>query len=211
MPCSDQVCEDTLTFYRKTRASGAVALFTKAFVEAGNSKLVKFFMFRLWKNSLQKNQKQQLKMKSVVERLFGSNVVYLPFAAWKKYTKENIMDRKNTMLHKLKDKNELLETQVLKVAAVNTVHEAEIRNLRAELTKCKTENEASSILIKNLQSNLKEERRRVVGISSILHPLAENWKLLDKLIEATTAQVRTLLLQSGQDIPRLVSEHLFRR
>ena len=208
MPCSDQVCEDTLTFYRKTRASGAVALFTKAFVEAGNSKLVKFFMFRLWKNSLQKNQKQQLKMKSVVERLFGSNVVYLPFAAWKKYTKENIMDRKNTMLHKLKDKNELLETQVQKIAAVNTVQEAEIRNLRAELIKCKAENEASSILIKNLQSNLKEERHRVVGISSVLHPLAENWKLLDKLIEATTAQVRTLLLQSGQDIPRLVSETL---
>lgn len=202
MPCSDQVCEDTLTFYRKTRASGAVALFTKAFVEAGNSKLVKFFLFRLWKNSLQKNQRQQLKMKNVVERLFGSNVVFLPFAAWKKYTKENIMDRKNAMLNKLKDKNELLESQVLKFAAVSTAQEAEIRNLRAELTKCKAENETSSTLIKNLQSNIKEERHRVVGISSVLNPLAENWKLLDKLIEATTAQVRSLLLQSGKDIPR---------
>ena len=209
MSCSDQVCEDTLTFYRKTRASGAVALFTKAFVEAGNSKLVKFFMFRLWKNSLRKNQKQQLKMKNVVERLFGSNVVYLPFAAWKKYTKENIMDRKNAILNKLKDKTELLESQVLKIAAVSTAQETEIRSLRTELTKCKAENEASMNLIKSLQSSLKKERHRVVGMSSVLNPLAENWKLLDKLIEATTTQVRTLLLQSGKDIPRLFKSMYF--
>ncbi len=84
MPCCELICENTLTFYRKTRAAGAASLFTKAFVEAGNSKLVKFFIFRLLKNSYEARVRKKQKMKSVVERLFGTNIVYIPFAAWRR-------------------------------------------------------------------------------------------------------------------------------
>ena len=209
MPCSDQFCEDTLTFYRKTRAAGAVALFTKAFVEAGNSKLVKFFLFRLWKNSLQKNQQQQNKMKNIVQRLFGSNVVFLPFAAWKKYTKENIMERKNRFLAQYKEKNELLESQVLKTAATCALQEAEIKSLRADLAKYKAEKETATNLISSLQSQLKTERNRVVRMSSLLQPLAEHWKLTDKFVATLSQQVRAMLLNNGMGLSSYDYSHIF--
>jgi hypothetical protein len=71
MKCAELECENTLTFYRKTRAAGAATLFTKAFVEAGYSKLIKFVVFRLLKNSCQARSRSRLRKKAVVEKLFG--------------------------------------------------------------------------------------------------------------------------------------------
>lgn len=119
VPCSELVCENTLTFYRKTRAAGAAALFNKAFVEAGNSKLVKFFIFRLLRNSFENRKREQLKMKSVVERMFGQNVVYFPFAAWRRYTRESILERKNRVVATLEDRVKQLEAQISRLTADN--------------------------------------------------------------------------------------------
>jgi hypothetical protein len=111
MSCCDSMCENTLTFYRKTKAAGAAELFTKAFVEAGSSKLVKFFVFRLLKNSFEIRKRKQMKMKNVVERLFGANVVFLPFSAWKRYTRENILRRKDKMISQLTERLQAMEMQ----------------------------------------------------------------------------------------------------
>lgn len=126
MPCADLMCEQTLTFYRKTRAAGAAALFTKAFVEAGNSKLVKFFIFRLLKNSYEARSRKNIKMKTVIERLFGTNIVYLPFTAWRRFTKENIVARKEKTIQTLHEKISNLETQVNKLFAENKKQEDEV-------------------------------------------------------------------------------------
>lgn len=109
MACVEQDCENALTFYRKTRAAGAATLFNKAFVEAGNSKVVKFLIFRLLRNGFLQRKREQLKKRSVVEKLFGSNLVYIPFAAWRRYTKENIMNRKEQMISSLSEKLKNLE------------------------------------------------------------------------------------------------------
>lgn len=148
-------------------------------------------------------------MRNIVERLFGTNVVFLPFAAWKKYTKENIMDRKNRMISQQKEKAEILESQIFKIAASNSANEAEIRSLRAEVTKYKTEKDNSNKLINELEGRLKEERNRVVGMASVLQPLAEYWRLTDKFITGEITQVRSLILHSGVDMPSYDYSHIF--
>lgn len=117
MPCSDQLAEQSLIFYKKTRAAGAASLFTNAFLEAGNSKLVKFLVFRLLKNSFETRNKQRMKMNTVVERLFGANLVFMPFAAWKRYTKENILNRKDKRIKKLEDQIKMMEGQMNKMSS----------------------------------------------------------------------------------------------
>ena len=125
--CSELVCENTLTFYRKTRAAGAAALFTKAFVEAGNSKLVKFFIFRLLRNSFEVRKKQQMKMKNVVNKFFGTNTVYIPFSAWRRYTRQNITERKNRMIEALEEKVRVLEIHNRKLTTENASLSEEVR------------------------------------------------------------------------------------
>ncbi|RYG70157.1 hypothetical protein EON64_00880 [archaeon] len=104
MSCAEDDCEKTVTFYRKTRAAGAATLFNKAFVEAGNTKVIKFIVFRLLKNSFQSRQREQLKKKTVVEKFFGTNLVHFPFQAWRRYTKENIVSRKDKTIAKLSER-----------------------------------------------------------------------------------------------------------
>lgn len=115
MPCSDQLSEQALIFYKKTRAAGAASLFTNAFLEAGNSKLVKFLVFRLLKNSFESRNRQRLKMNTVVERLFGANLVFMPFAAWKRFTKENVLSRKDKQIAKLNEKIRMNEATINKM------------------------------------------------------------------------------------------------
>jgi hypothetical protein len=116
MGCAEQDAEDALTFYRKTRAAGAATLFSKAFVEAGFRKLLKFMVFRLLKNSCQTRIRQRNKKKAIVEKLFGTNLVYIPFAAWRRYTKENIVNRKNKTIEQLTAQIAVLENQVQKLS-----------------------------------------------------------------------------------------------
>jgi hypothetical protein len=119
MNCVETECETALTFYRKTRAAGAATLFNKAFVEAGYSKVLKFLIFRLLKNSCQTRTRIRMKKKMIVEKLFGTNLVYLPFNAWKRFTKENIMNRNNKQIEELQEKVKFLEIQNQKLVMQN--------------------------------------------------------------------------------------------
>lgn len=126
VPCSDLMCENAIIFYRKTRAAGAAALFTKSFTEAGNSRLVKFLIFRLLKNSFTSRFKKQTKMKNVVEKMFGQNLVLVPFTAWKRYTKANIISRKDRTIQTLQEKVASLDAQVASLNAATKHNDIEV-------------------------------------------------------------------------------------
>jgi hypothetical protein len=123
MICAEQDCQSALTFYRKTRAAGAASLFSKAFIEAGYSKALKFVVFRLLRNSMESRKRVHLKKKTIVEKLFGANVVFIPFSAWKRYTQENILNRKNKNIFDLSERVKLLEAQVSRLQS--TVSESQ--------------------------------------------------------------------------------------
>lgn len=130
MTCVEQDCQNALTFYRKTRAAGAATLFSKAFIEAGYTKLLKFVIFRLLKNGFESRRRQHLKKKTVVEKLFGTNLVCIPFSAWKRYTKENIMNRKNKTIQELSERVKILESQVQKLSSTVQENNFQVRSYR---------------------------------------------------------------------------------
>jgi hypothetical protein len=129
MTCAEQDTEDALIFYRKTRAAGAATLFNKAFIEAGFRKSLKFVVFRLLKNYCQMKNRERMKKKSIVEKLFGTNLVYMPFTAWRRYTKENIVRRKNQMIEQLTAQIEGLEGQARKLSSTLNELTREVRDI----------------------------------------------------------------------------------
>lgn len=182
IPCSEVVCENTLTFYRKTRAAGAAVLFNNAFVEAGNSKLVKFVVFRLLRNGFEARKKQQLKMKSVVEKFFGTNTVYVPFAAWRRYTRQNIMERKNRTIGTLEEKARKLEMQLRALTTENASLTAEVKTLNSTVREQSATIEESSVELKILRETQKKDRTRILGLCNLAKPLERFSSLMDETV-----------------------------
>lgn len=183
MKCSELECENTLTFYRKTRAAGAATLFTKAFVEAGYSKLIKFVVFRLLKNSCQARSRVRMKKKAVVEKLFGTNLVYLPFNAWKRYTRENVLARKDKSIEERSDQVKVLETQNQKLSMQLRNAHHEIDELKGEI---RSQGQAIHELtshVEKLQAELARERERVKSLSALAVPFQAVCSTLNRAIE----------------------------
>lgn len=183
MKCSELECENTLTFYRKTRAAGAATLFTKAFVEAGYSKLIKFVVFRLLKNSCQARSRVRMKKKAVVEKLFGTNLVYLPFNAWKRYTRENVLARKDKSIEERGDQVKVLETQNQKLSMQLRSAHHEIDELKGEI---RSQGQAIHELtshVEKLQAELARERERVKSLSALAVPFQAVCSTLNRAIE----------------------------
>lgn len=120
MPCAELLCDQSLTFYRMSRAKGAAALFSQAIHEAGLGKLVKFCVFKLWCNSHSQRKRVMNKKRTVVERLFGGSIVHMPFIAWARYTRENKVARKENIIIDLSEKVKFLEQQVTKFTSENS-------------------------------------------------------------------------------------------
>jgi hypothetical protein len=70
MSCTELLCQESLTFYRKTRAIGAASLFQRAVTEAGLTKLMKFSIFKLWYNYIKKTNILRLHRIKVSDQLF---------------------------------------------------------------------------------------------------------------------------------------------
>eukprot|EP01031_Cornospumella_fuschlensis_P028813 gene28813-34781_t len=171
MPCAEDDCEKTVTFYRKTRAAGAATLFNKAFVEAGNTKVIKFIVFRLLKNSFQNRQREQLKKKTVVEKLFGTNLVHIPFQAWRRYTKENIVSRKDKTIAKLSERVKSMDVIINDLNMNLRARDAEISKLKEDNDQLKAMVEARDGTIVTLEQQVKKEQGRVVALSALSVPI----------------------------------------
>lgn len=112
MSCTEILCNNSVTFFRRSRAKGAAQLFANAIKEAGMTKATKLMLFKLWKNGYELRKRQDLKMKQVVERMFGNSCLYTPFKAWQKYTKDNLVARKDKKMQEMAARIAQLEYQV---------------------------------------------------------------------------------------------------
>lgn len=200
MKCAELECENTLTFYRKTRAAGAATLFTKAFVEAGYSKLLKFVVFRLLKNSCQARNRVRMKKRTVVEKLFGANLVYLPFTAWRRYTKENIVSRKDRSIETLNERVAILEQQLQQLTLQNRDHRLEIDALKEESAKKSALITQSNENNLALEAQLQIEQERVRSLSALTVPLEAFCQALDANIAQQIAVTNHELHQAATQI-----------
>jgi hypothetical protein len=70
MRCTETIADEALTFYRKTRATGAASLFQHAIKEAGLSKTIKFMLFQMWRNGIKQRAKRNALMTPKIGKLY---------------------------------------------------------------------------------------------------------------------------------------------
>ena len=114
MPCTEYLCDESLTFYRKMRARGAISLFQNAVTEAGLGRLLKFTLFRIWKNGCTKRVLTHNKKKYIVEKLFGVNIVAIPFKAWQQYTRQTRISRRDNKIAELNKQLDSITSTLLR-------------------------------------------------------------------------------------------------
>ena len=112
MPCTEVLCDESLNFYRMTRAKGAIRLLQNAVTEAGLGHLLKFVVFKLWRNGTKSRLQMHHKKKYIVEKLFGQNLTIIPFKAWQQFTRATRIQRRDHKIHELTVKLEALSSTV---------------------------------------------------------------------------------------------------
>lgn len=197
MPCAEKDCENALIFYRKTRAAGAATLFQKAFVEAGFTKLIKFVVFRLLKNSIDAKKRIRMKKKTVVEKLFGTNVVSVPFMAWKRYTKENIINRKNKDIEGLSERVKFLEAQVQKLSTQLQENHFQMDFYRNEIAKRDRVVIEQAEQIKELKEDVKAHHLRVKSLVQLVAPLESFNKAVDTITQSKISETNRFIHQAA--------------
>jgi len=199
MPCCEKICDETLTFYRKTRAIGASSLFTKAISEAGLSKTVRFLLFHLWKNSFRTRKTIAKKKKFAVERLFGNNIVYPPFNAWKRFTKESKDQRKDAEIARLTERVDNLEKELKKLDIVKSASEVRVKSLEKESQQSKVIMDNQGAEIAELTKQLGLEKERVLGMSAICEPFFILTSIVyDIALPSEQAYIRSKLLHLNE-------------
>lgn len=113
--CADAMAQNSVNFYRRTLAAGSHRLLERAIKQAGANKTLLFIMFRLWKNGAFFRKFQENKRKTAAEVLFGHSIIYFPFKAWQRYTKETAIERRERKIETMDARIKALEAQVLRL------------------------------------------------------------------------------------------------
>lgn len=115
MVCTEIVTKNALMFQRKGTALGAIEFFKKAVHEAGQKRLVKLIVFKLWKNGFSVRKEYERKLSHAVRRMHLKANAEEPFLAWKKFTHDAVQHRKDKKIEELTKKVQLLEEIIRKM------------------------------------------------------------------------------------------------
>lgn len=195
MPCTEYLCDEALTFYRKTRARGAIKLFQNAVTEAGLGRLLKFTLFRMWRNVVLKWKQQMMKKKYIVERMFGINVTAVPFKAWQQYTRQTKISRRDHKIAELHAKVETLTESMAQLSEANSEFTRQAQLNAYETNQLLSKIAEQDALIAKLRGDLKQERERVVGLSSLAEPVSVLMTLSEEIRSSVSVLVKNQLLE----------------
>ena len=126
MDCCDLQTQKAVAFYRRTLGNGASAILSKAIMEAGHTNLSKFVIFTLWKNGIWNRVHLREKQMRVTKYQYELKMMKKPLLAWKKFTKDELMERKASRIRELEEKLKLLENEIAKFSIETTSAEDEV-------------------------------------------------------------------------------------
>jgi hypothetical protein len=116
MLCNEISVKNALNFQRKGSALGAIEFFKKAVKEAGQKRLAKLMVFRIWKNGFKMRAVIDKRINSLVNKMFLKQVATEPFHAWRRLIQTYIKNRRQRHLDDLKTKVLQLEEMVKKLS-----------------------------------------------------------------------------------------------
>lgn len=104
VPCGEVHTNEALAFYRKSIGAGASAILNQAITEAGLGTTVKAFCFQLWRNSLKAQEAHRNVVFAAAAAASDRKYMKGPFEAWRKYAKQEVIDKKNKRIEELQNK-----------------------------------------------------------------------------------------------------------
>ena len=183
MPCTELLCQESLTFYRKTRAIGAASLFQRAVTEAGLTKVMKFSVFKMWFNYLKKIKILRTRRAKIAEHSFFMKGAQIPFFAWRSFVKAEVLERKDKTIQDLRDRITAMEGTFNRVQFEKANTAKQIKQLQSDLAASEREVKTQQKTIESLENTISIERSRVLGLCSLARPVMILSKLVDDVRE----------------------------
>lgn len=117
VPCADQMSQEAVEFFRRSQAVGAYHLLNGAIKQAGGEKVLRFVIFRCWKNSIQLRKYGRGQRDGRTVKRYHDLILKDPFRAWVKFTKDCQIERRDKKELQLEERIKVLEQQVNKFTA----------------------------------------------------------------------------------------------
>jgi hypothetical protein len=127
VPCADSLAQDSVEFFRRSQALGAYHLFSGAIKQAGGEKVLRFVIFRIWKNSVLLRRFGRTQRSGQTAKRYNDLILRDPFRAWVKFTKECQNDRRDKREQQYEERIQVLEQQVNKYATEKLNSDKQVR------------------------------------------------------------------------------------
>lgn len=190
MPCVEAIGEESLLFYRTTRAQGAASLINKTLKSVGMMTLFKWVLFKTWYNGFQLRNMIAKKMRFVVLKSFNRSFCKKPFEALKKFAKENIIERMAKEAEKQQFLIDKLNVQVEKCSIEKENFDRQLTDVLDKLnTKDKLINSQKKE-IDALEKELHKERNRIIGLSSLTESVSLLTNIVNNLTNKASLEIR---------------------
>jgi hypothetical protein len=117
VPCADRLSQEAVEFFRRSQALGAYHLFNGAIKQAGGEKVLRFVIFRCWKNSIHLRKYGRNQRHGRTAKRYHDLILKDPFRAWVKFTRECQIERRDKKEQQLEERIKVLEQQLNKFTA----------------------------------------------------------------------------------------------
>jgi hypothetical protein len=117
VPCTDAMAQESVEFFRRSQAVGAYHLFNGIIKQAGCEKVLRFVIFRCWKNSVHLRKFGRNQRDGRTAKRYNDLIIKDPFRAWVKFTHECQNERKEKKEQQLEERIKILEQQLNKLTA----------------------------------------------------------------------------------------------
>jgi hypothetical protein len=142
-------------------------------MEAGMSKMAKTILFLLWRNGTYSRNRGRDRQLMQVSRQYDEKLMKAPLLAWKKFTKDELMNRKDGQINELEITIKLLRKQVALLSIEKETAQEEITQLNDRLVYSVLINDDYIETIRVLKSDLADEKKRVLTLAALCEPVKE--------------------------------------
>ena len=201
MQCCDLQTQEALRFYRKSIGKGASAILNSALKDAGLMMTTKRVIFNLWKNSMHKQMLHIKQLTFDVGVACDRKYMRPCFAAWRKNTKDEIIERKNKQVKQAEEKVEQMTRTVEQVNEDKAIAVKVLVAMKDQVLNSFTMQDKYVEQIKKLEVELETERNRVLAISSLVTPIINLSEMIAKHNVAECAHYDPTLVNIGHNAP----------
>eukprot|EP01041_Mallomonas_annulata_P008917 gene8917-18450_t len=193
MQCTERISEQSLKFYKETRAKGAMELFTNAITHAGAAKILKFVIFKMWRNGFVIRSRLKNRKNFIAERRFRRTITIKPFLAWKTFISMKFIERKDKKIESLEKHVRDLEIHVAALMKQKRAAEAREEHLHAEITRRDEAFAKQREIIMKIYEEVGKERSRLISVCALTEPIHSLTTIMEEAASNTAQSLNTAI------------------